>query len=96
MVHPTAIIHENAELGAEVEIGPYAVIGEHVRIGRGTRVGAHAVIDGWTIIGEDNQIFHLASVGGIPQDLKYKGEKTWLKIGNGNIFREFVTSIQVQ
>ena len=62
-----------------------------MRIGRGTAVGAHTVIDGWTDIGEDNRIFHLASIGGIPQDLKYKGEETWLKIGNRNIFREFVT-----
>ena len=91
MIHPTAIIHPGAELDSNVEIGPYAVIGEHVKIGRGTSVGAHAVIDGWTEIGEENQVFHLASVGGIPQDLKYKGENTWLKIGNKNIFREFVT-----
>jgi UDP-N-acetylglucosamine acyltransferase len=91
MIHPTAIIHPEAELHDTVTVGPYAVIGEHVRIGRGTAVGAHTVIDGWTDIGEDNQIFHLASIGGIPQDLKYKGEETWLKIGNRNIFREFVT-----
>jgi UDP-N-acetylglucosamine acyltransferase len=91
MIHPTAIIHPKAELDSDLEIGPYAVVGEHVKIARGTKVGAHTVIGGWTEIGEDNQIFHLASVGGIPQDLKYKGEKTWLKIGNRNIFREFVT-----
>lgn len=91
MIHPTAIIHPKAELDIEVEVGPYAVIGEHVRIGRRTRVGPHTVIDGWTEISEDNQIFHLASVGGIPQDLKYKGEKTWLRIGRNNIVREFVT-----
>lgn len=91
MIHPTAIIHPKAELDSDVEVGPYAVIGEHVRIGRGTKVGPHAVIDGWTAIGEENQIFHLASVGGTPQDLKYQGEETWLRIGNRNIFREFVT-----
>jgi len=91
MIHATAIIHPGAELASDVEIGPYAIIGEHVKIGRGTKVGAHAVIDGWTTIGEDNQIFHLASVGAIPQDLKYKGEETYLKIGNTNIIREFVT-----
>ncbi len=91
MMHPTAIIHPKAELDNDVEVGPYAVIGEHVRIGRGTKVGPHAVIDGWTAIGEENQIFHLASVGGTPQDLKYQGEETWLRIGNRNIFREFVT-----
>jgi UDP-N-acetylglucosamine acyltransferase len=91
MIHATAIIHPGAELASDVEIGPYAIIGEHVKIGRGTKVGAHAVIDGWTTIGEENQIFHLASVGAIPQDLKYKGEETYLKIGNRNIIREFVT-----
>jgi UDP-N-acetylglucosamine acyltransferase len=91
MIHPTAVIHPGAELESDVTVGPYAVIGEHVRIGRGTSVGAHTVIDGWTDIGADNRIFHLASIGGIPQDLKYRGEKTWLRIGSGNIFREFVT-----
>jgi UDP-N-acetylglucosamine acyltransferase len=91
MIHPTAVIHQDAVLHDTVIVGPFAVIGEHVRIGRRTSVGAHAVIDGWTDIGEDNQIFHLASIGGIPQDLKFKGEETWLKIGNRNIFREFVT-----
>lgn len=91
MIHPTAIVHPGAVLGADVEIGPFAVIGEHVKIGRGTRIGASSVIDGWTEIGENNQIFHLTSVGAIPQDLKYKGEETYLKIGNGNIIREFAT-----
>lgn len=91
MIHPTAIIQPGAQLADDVEVGPYAVIGPHVRIGRGTRVGPHAVIDGWTEIGEENQIFHLASVGGIPQDLKYRGEETWLRIGNRNIIREYTT-----
>jgi UDP-N-acetylglucosamine acyltransferase len=91
MIHSTAIIHPGAELDCDVTVGPYAVIGEHVRIGRGTSVGPHTVIDGWTDIGADNRIFHLASIGGIPQDLKYRGEKTWLRIGKGNIFREYVT-----
>ncbi|AJE03721.1 acyl-ACP--UDP-N-acetylglucosamine O-acyltransferase [Geobacter pickeringii] len=91
MIHPTALIHPKAELAEGVEIGPYAIIGEHVRIGRGTKVGPHSVIDGWTEIGEENQIFSMASVGGIPQDLKYQGEETWLRIGNHNIIREFTT-----
>jgi len=91
MIHPTAIVHPAARLAKDVEVGPYAIIGEHVSIGSGSKVGAHAVIDGWTEIGENNQIFHLSSVGGIPQDLKYKGETTWLRIGNGNIIREFAT-----
>lgn len=91
MIHATAVVHPRAELDSDVEIGPYAIIGEHVKIGRGTKVGAHTVIDGWTTIGESNQIFHLASVGAVPQDLKYKGEETYLKIGDRNIIREFAT-----
>lgn len=90
-VHPTAIIHPEAKLHATVEIGPYAVIGARVRIGAGTKVGAHTVIDGDTSIGERNRIFHLASVGAQPQDLKYAGEDTRLVIGDDNIIREFAT-----
>jgi len=91
LIHPTAIVLPGAEIGRDVEIGPYAVIGPNVTIGHGTRIGASAVIDGWTVIGENNQIFHLSSVGAVPQDLKYRGEETYLKIGNGNIVREFAT-----
>jgi UDP-N-acetylglucosamine acyltransferase len=91
MIHPSAIVYPGAELDFDVEVGPYAVIGENVKIGRRTKIGPSAVIQGWTEIGEDNQIFHLASVGAIPQDLKYKGEETYLKIGNRNIIREFAT-----
>lgn len=91
MIHPSAVIQQGAELDNDVEIGPGVFIGPHVRIGKGTRVGPNAVIDGWTEIGQENQIFHLASVGGVPQDLKYKGEETWLKIGDRNIIREFAT-----
>lgn len=91
MIHPTAVIHPKAQLDEGVTVGPYAVIGEHVTIGRATTVGAHTVIDGWTKIGADNRIFSLAAVGGIPQDLKYRGEETWLVIGNRNIIREFTT-----
>src|SRR5512136_1321009 len=91
MIHPTAVIHPKAELDESVEIGPFTVIGEHVTIGRATTVGAHTVIEGWTQIGEDNRIFPLASIGGVPQDLKYKGEETRLIIGERNIIREFAT-----
>ncbi|MEI8355112.1 MAG: acyl-ACP--UDP-N-acetylglucosamine O-acyltransferase [Deltaproteobacteria bacterium] len=91
MIHPSAIVYPGAQLDADVEVGPYAVIGGDVKIGRGTKIGPSAVIQGWTEIGEENQIFHLASVGAIPQDLKYKGERTFLKIGNRNIIREFAT-----
>lgn len=91
MIHPSAIIDPTAELADDVVIGPYVVIGEHVKIGSGTRVGAHTVIERWTEIGRDNQIFQLASVGAAPQDLKYAGDETYLKIGDRNKIREFST-----
>lgn len=91
MIHATAIIHPAARIGQDVRIGPYAVIGEHVVIGDRTTIGPHAVIEGRTQIGCDNQIFQFASVGAIPQDLKYRGEETTLRIGDRNIVREFVT-----
>lgn len=91
MIHPTAIIDDGAQIAPDAEIGPYAVIGANVKIGSGTTVGPHSVIDGWTEIGKNNRIFAMSSVGAIPQDLKYKGEETYLKIGDGNIIREFAT-----
>ena len=91
MIHPTAIIAPGATLAPTVKVGPYAVIGEHVTIGAGTTVGPHAVIEGITEIGQDNQIFQFASIGAIPQDLKFHGENSTLKIGDRNKIREFVT-----
>lgn len=90
-VHPTAVITRGADLAADVEVGPYAVIGPLVRIGVGTRVGPHAVIEGRTTIGERNRIFQFASLGAIPQDLKYRGEPAELIVGNDNQIREFTT-----
>ncbi|MDD2365344.1 MAG: acyl-ACP--UDP-N-acetylglucosamine O-acyltransferase [Desulfuromonadaceae bacterium] len=91
MIHPTAIIDATANLAEGVEIGPYAIIGKYVSIGKGTSIGAHTVIGDWTEIGENNQIFHLASVGPASQDLKYRGEECWTRIGNNNLIREFST-----
>lgn len=91
MIHSSAIIHPAAEIAEDVSIGPFSVIGEGVKVGAGTVVGAHVVIDRWTEIGVDNQIFQFASVGGAPQDLKYQGEQTYLRIGDRNRIREFVT-----
>lgn len=91
MIHATAIVHPGAKIAANVEIGPYAIIGEHVTLGEGTTVGPHAVIEGWTEIGRDNRIFQFASVGAAPQDLKFHGEKSYLRIGDRNMVREFVT-----
>lgn len=90
-LHPTAIIHPSAQVASGVEIGPYAIIEEQVSIGKGSVVGPHAVIGKWTQLGENNHIFHMASVGAPPQDLKYKGEECWTRIGNGNVIREFAT-----
>ena len=90
-VHSTAIVAKGAQLHASVEVGPYAIIGAQVKIGAGTSIGAHTVIDGDTTIGERNRIFHLASIGAPPQDLKYAGENTKLVIGDDNQIREFTT-----
>ncbi|HYZ87789.1 MAG TPA: acyl-ACP--UDP-N-acetylglucosamine O-acyltransferase [Myxococcales bacterium] len=91
MIHPTAVVDRHAELDSSVEVAPLAVIGPKVKIGPRTRVGPHAVIEGDTTIGADNVIFQFASVGAIPQDLKYGGEPTRLVIGDGNQIREFAT-----
>ncbi len=90
-IHRTAIVHPNTQLADGVEVGPYSIIGEHVRIDSGTKIGAHAVIDGYTSIGKDNAIFTGAVIGSITQDKKYKGGKTYLKIGDRNNIREYVT-----
>lgn len=91
MIHPSSIIHPQAEIHSSVEIGPWCTIGPNVQIGRGTKLVSHVVVDGWTKIGEENQIFPFAVIGAIPQDLKYKGEKTELLIGDKNTIRESVT-----
>jgi len=90
-IHPTAIIAPGAELHPSVQVGPFAVIGPQVRIGAGSTVGPHAVLEGRTSLGERNRVFQFASVGAIPQDLKYAGEPTALVIGDGNQIREFTT-----
>jgi len=87
----TALVDSKAELDLDVEVGPYSVIGAGVKIGKGTQVRAHVVIEGRTSIGQNNTIFQFASVGSIPQDLKYKGEASELVIGNHNTIREFVS-----
>ena len=84
-IHSTAIVHPNAKLGKDVIVGPGAVIGENVEIGDGTKIGANVVIGGWTTIGKRCEIYPNASIGLEPQDLKFKGEKSYCNI------REFVT-----
>ena len=78
-------------IGVGTVVGPYATIGEHVVIGARCRIGASTVIDGWTRMGDHNEVFPFASIGLVPQDLKFKGEQTHLTIGSHNVFREFVT-----
>lgn len=90
-IHATAIVHPGAVLGEGVEIGPYSIIHEHVSIGAGTRIGAHVVIEGYTTIGQDNHIFTGAVIGSITQDKKYQGGKSFLRIGDRNKIREYVT-----
>ena len=91
MIDPTAVVHPAARIGAGTRVEPHAVIGEHVKIGRNCRIGASAVIGGFTEIGDGNEIFPMASIGLIPQDLKFGGERTRVVIGNHNVIREFVT-----
>ena len=91
MIHPTAIIHSGARLGAGVSVGAYSIIDEHVEIGDNTRIGPHVVITGNTKIGCDNRIFQFCSLGEIPQDKKYAGEPTRLEIGDRNTIREYCT-----
>ena len=90
-IHPTAIVHPGARIGAGTVVGPYATIGERVTIGRNCRIGASCVIDGVTEIGDNNEIFPMASIGMVPQDLKFGGEPTRVVIGERNVIREFVT-----
>ena len=90
-IHPTAIVHDGAQLAAEVAVGPYSIVGPGVELGEGTWIGAHVVLDGRARIGRRNRIFHFASIGAPPQDKKYAGEDTAVEIGDGNVIREYVT-----
>jgi len=91
-IHPTAIVEDGAQLGADVEIGPYAHIGPHVTIGDGTFVRQGAIVDGHTTIGAQCQIFPYALIGMKTQDLKYKdGSTSYIEIGDRTVIREFAT-----
>lgn len=91
MIHPTAIIAPGAELDGTVEVGPYAVIDAHVKVGPHCVIGPHVYLTGHTVIGSHN-VFHGGCViGDMPQDLKYKGQPTRLRIGDHNVFREHTT-----
>jgi len=90
-IHPTAVVDDSAVLAGDVNVGAYAVIGANVIIGAGTIVGPHTLIEGPTRIGERNRFSGHGAIGTAPQDLKYKGERAELVIGDGNVFREYVT-----
>lgn len=91
LIHPTALVDTGAELAADVRVGPYAIVGPNVRIDSGTVVGPHCIVDGHTTIGKNNNFYRFCSIGGMPQDKKYRGEPTRLEIGDGNMVREYVT-----
>ena len=91
MIHPSAIVDPNAEIDTNVDIGPYTVIADNVTIAAGTVIGPHVIVDPFVSIGADCRIFQYASVGAAPQAIKFKGEKTYVKIGRGTTIREFVT-----
>jgi UDP-N-acetylglucosamine acyltransferase len=91
-IHPTAIIHPKAELGARVTVGPYCVIGADVTIGDDCELASHVIMDGRAVIGRGNKFFSQCAIGGDPQDKKFKGEpESRLEIGDENVIREFVT-----
>jgi UDP-N-acetylglucosamine acyltransferase len=91
MIHPSAVIAEGAKIGADCEIGPFCVIGEDVVLGDRVTLKSHVVVEGDTHIGDDSVVFPFAVIGGIPQDLKFDGERTRLRIGARNRIREHVT-----
>jgi UDP-N-acetylglucosamine acyltransferase len=90
-IHPTAVVHSQAELASDVIVGPYAVVEKEVSIGAGCEIGAHSVIKRYTTMGRGNRVFEHATVGGEPQDLKFRREPSRLIIGDDNIIRENVT-----
>ncbi len=91
VIHPTAVVSHGAELGEDVSIGAYAVVGDGVVLGPRCTVGDHASLQGPAAFGEENRIFPHAALGFDPQDLKYRGEPTRLRVGARNVFREFTT-----
>ena len=90
-VHPTAVISQRAEIAPDVRVGPYAVIEDEVRIEEGCEIGAHAVVKRFTSLGRGNRVYEHATLGGEPQDVKFKGEPSRLVIGDDNLIREYVT-----
>ncbi len=90
-IHPTALVAEGAKIGSGTTIGAYSIIGPHVSLGDNCTIHSHVVIEGHTTIGDSNEVFQFASLGSTPQDLKYHGEPSELRVGSKNIIREYVT-----
>ena len=90
-IHPSAIVHEGAQLGAGVEIGPYSIVGAEVKLGDRTRVMPHAFLDGQTTLGSDCVVYPFASIGTQSQDRKFKGCSTFVEIGDRTTLREYVS-----
>ncbi|MDR3078921.1 MAG: acyl-ACP--UDP-N-acetylglucosamine O-acyltransferase [Rickettsiales bacterium] len=90
-IHPTAIVDPAAQLGENVRIGPYCLVGPAVTLGDGCELKPHVILEGCIEMGSDNRIFSFAVIGQDPQDLKYEGEKSLIRIGNGNRIREHCT-----
>jgi UDP-N-acetylglucosamine acyltransferase len=90
-IHPTAIVDSSCEISPAAEIGPYCTVGPQTTIGAGTILDSHVTVHGWTTVGDRCHFYSHSSIGTDPQDLKYKGEPTYLKIGNDNVIREFVS-----
>lgn len=91
MIHATAIVHPNAKIARGVDIGPFCLIGENVSIGKGTVLHASVVVNGWTDIGEDCEVYPFATIGAASQDRKYLGERAYTRIGNRTVLREYVS-----
>src|SRR6185312_11362403 len=90
-IHPTAIIHKGAEIDSSADIGPFCILGPRVKIGAKTRLIANVVVDNHTTVGARNVVHPFAVLGGLPQDLKYRGEPARLYVGDDNVIRESVT-----
>ena len=90
-LHPTAIISQKAELGLNVVVGPYSIVGDDVILHDNVQVGSHCVIEGPSEFGSGSVFYPFVSAGQAPQDLKYRGERSWLRAGARNTFREFTT-----
>jgi UDP-N-acetylglucosamine acyltransferase len=90
-IHPAAFIDPGAQIGSGVTIGPNTVVGPDVVIGDDTWIGANCLVEGWTSIGSRCRVCHCSVLGSDPQDLKYRGEETYVRIGDDNTIREFTT-----